>query len=227
VSSFVVQHAGLGGETTVWNTPTYSVSTSTDGSSWTQAVAVTGARNSRTWLPVPARTARHVRLDIATPTNDTDTAARIYELEVYGRSSAPADLALRRPATADSSCGAAEGPDRAVNGTWLGGWFDKWCSAGASKWLTVDLGTRQRVGSALIRHAGAGGENPSWNTRDFDLLTSDDGAAWTVRAQVRGNTADSTSTSIGVDARYVRLNVLTPAGDGNTAARIYELEVRG
>jgi hypothetical protein len=43
---------------------------------------------------------------------------------------------------------------------------------------------------------------------------------------VRGNTADSTTTTINVDARYVRLVIVTPAGDGNTAARIYEMEVR-
>jgi hypothetical protein len=79
----------------------------------------------------------------------------------------------------------------------------------------------------LIRHAGAGGEYPSWNTRDFDLQTSDDAGTWTTRAQVRGNTADSTNTAINVDARYVRLVVLTPAQDGNNATRIYEMEVRG
>jgi hypothetical protein len=79
----------------------------------------------------------------------------------------------------------------------------------------------------LLRHAGAGGEYPSWDTRDFDLLTSDDASTWTTRAQVRGNTADSTTTAINADARYMRLSVITPAGDGNTAARIYEMEVRG
>ena len=78
----------------------------------------------------------------------------------------------------------------------------------------------------LIRHAGAGGEYRSWNTRDFDLQTSDDGSTWTTRSQVRGNTADSTTTAVGVDARYVRLAIVTPAQDGNGAARIYQLEVR-
>jgi hypothetical protein len=83
------------------------------------------------------------------------------------------------------------------------------------------------VGSVLLRHAGAGGEYPVWDTRDFDLLTSDDGSTWTNRAQVRGNTADSTTTTINVDARYVRLTVITPTSSGDTAARIYEMEVRG
>jgi predicted alpha-1,2-mannosidase len=226
VSSFVVKHAGLGGEQTNWNTGAFTIATSTDNASFSPAVSVTGARNSRTFSPIPARTARWVRFTATTPANDASAAARIYELEVYGSSSAPADLALRRPATADSSCGANEGPDKAVNGSVLGGWLDKWCSQGATKWLQVDLGTRQRVGSVVLRHAGAGGEHPSWNTRDFDLQTSDDGSAWTTRAQIRGNTADSTTTAVNVDARHVRLAVVTPTSDGNTAARIYEFEVR-
>ena len=226
VSSFVVKHAALGGEQTGWNTGAFTIATSTDGSTWSNAVTVTGSRASRTWSPIQARTARYVRFEATTPTNTTDTAARVYELEVYGSSSAPADLALRRTTTADSSCGTSESPDRATNGSWLGGWPDKWCSTGATKWLQTDLGTKQHVGSVLIRHAGAGGEYPSWNTRDFDLQTSDDGSTWTTRASVRANTADSTTTTINVDARYVRLTVLTPASDGNAAARIYELEVR-
>jgi predicted alpha-1,2-mannosidase len=226
VTGFVVKHAGLGGEPTDWNTAGFTIATSTDNTAWSPAVTVTGSRNSRSYAPVPARTARWVRFTATTPTNSTDAAARIYELEVYGPSSAPVDLALRRPATADSSCGANEGADKAVNGSWLGGWLDKWCSQGATRWLRVDLGTRQRVGSVVIRHAGAGGESPAWNTRDFDVQTSDDGATWTTRAQVRGNTADSTTTTVGADARYVRLAVVTPASDGNTAARVYELDVR-
>ncbi|MEV4706868.1 GH92 family glycosyl hydrolase [Actinoplanes sp. NPDC049316] len=225
VSSFVVKHAGLGGEQTGWNTGAYTISTSTDGGSWSNAVTVTGSRASRTYTPIPARSARYVRLDITQPANDGNNAARIYELEVYGSSSAPTDLALRRPAAADSSCGAAEGADKAFNGSWLAGWTDKWCSQGATKWVQTDLGSKQRVSTVVIRHAGAGGEYPAWNTRDFDVQTSDDGSSWTTRAQVRGNTADSTSTTVNVDARYVRIAVLTPASDGNTAARIYEVLV--
>jgi predicted alpha-1,2-mannosidase len=226
VSSFVVKHAGIGAEPTGYNTAAFTISTSTDNVNWSQAVSASGMRNSRTYSPIAPRTARWVRFEATTPTNAADTAARIYELEVYGQSSAPADLALRRPVTADSSCSAAETPDRAVNGSVLAGWADKWCSKGASRWLRVDLGSTQHVGSVLLRHAGAGGELPVWDTRDFDVLTSSDGSSWTTRAQVRGNTADSTSTAINADARYVRVNVVTPTSNGDTAARIYELEVR-
>ena len=39
-------------------------------------------------------------------------------------------------------------------------------------------------------------------------------------------TRDSTTTTVNVDARCVRIAVVTPTSDGNTAARIYEVEVR-
>ncbi|MEV8505899.1 GH92 family glycosyl hydrolase [Actinoplanes sp. NPDC051475] len=225
VSSFVVKHAGLGGEQTGWNTGAYTISTSTDGTTWSTAVTVTGSKASRTYTPIPARSARYVRFETSQPANDGSGTARIYELEVYGSSSAPTDLALRRPATADSSCGANEGADKAFNGSWLGGWADKWCSQGATKWVQADLGSRQHIATVVIRHAGAGGEYPAWNTRDFDVQTSDDGSSWTTRTQVRGNTADNTSTTVNFDARYLRISVVTPASDGSTAARIYEVLV--
>jgi predicted alpha-1,2-mannosidase len=84
VASFVVKHAGLGGETTGWNTGAFAIDTSTDGSTFTTVVNVTGSRSSRTFHPITARTARFVRLRSLTPTNNGNTATRIYELEVYG-----------------------------------------------------------------------------------------------------------------------------------------------
>ena len=43
-----------------------------------------------------------------------------------------------------------------------------------------------------------------------------------------GNQASRTYHTISaVSARYVKLNITTPSGDGNTAARIYEFEVYG
>lgn len=84
VASFVVKHAGLGAETTGWNTGAFAIDTSTDGSTWSTAVNVSGSRSSRTFHPVTARAARFVRLRSLTPTNNGNTATRIYELEVYG-----------------------------------------------------------------------------------------------------------------------------------------------
>ncbi|MDG4821740.1 ThuA domain-containing protein [Asanoa sp. WMMD1127] len=136
------------------------------------------------------------------------------------------NLALNKPATADSQCAANEGAAKAVNGTVNGGNSDKWCSLGGTKWWQVDLSASPSVGRIVLRHAGAGGEQASYNTRDFDLQVSTNGTSWTTVAQVRGNTGNvSTHTFTARAARYVRVNVITPTQDGNQAARIYEVEV--
>ncbi|MEV8514566.1 GH92 family glycosyl hydrolase [Dactylosporangium sp. NPDC051484] len=223
VGSVVIMHAGLGAENTGWNTGAFTISTSTDGSTWSQASSVTGNRSSRTLHQFTPRTARYVKLDISTPANDGNGAARIYELEVY--SAGPTgNLLLNRPATADSSCAASEGPDKAVNGSVSGGWSDKWCSKGTNRWLQVDMGTSTHLSSIVVKHSGAGGESAGWDTRDFDLQVSSDGSTWTTVASPRGNTADVTTHAVNVTGRYVRLNVITPTQNGDPAARIYELE---
>ncbi|MFK8910382.1 GH92 family glycosyl hydrolase [Streptomyces sp. YS-3] len=226
VSSFVVEHAGLGGENTGWNTGGFQIQTSTDGSSWTTAATVTGSRSSRTYHPVSPRTARYVRLLVTSPANTSSSAARIYELEVYG--GGRGNLALGQPATGSASCNAAETPDKAVNGSVGGGTGDKWCSlAAGTKNLQVDLGSSHPLDSVVIRHAGAGGESAALDTRDFDLSVSADAATWTTVAQVRGNSADATTNPVTASARYVRLSVLTPTQSADQAARIYEMEVYG
>ncbi|MGI5185979.1 carbohydrate-binding protein [Dactylosporangium sp. CA-152071] len=144
-----------------------------------------------------------------------------------GGSTPPAtNLALNKTATADSQCAATEGPAKAVNGTVNGGNADKWCSLGTSKWWRVDLGSVTSVGRVVIRHAGAGGENAAFNTRDFDVQTSTDGTTWTTVSQVRGNTGNvTTSTFAAAGVRYVRVNVIAPTSNADTAARLYEVEV--
>jgi predicted alpha-1,2-mannosidase len=226
VSSFVVKHAGLGAENTAWNTGAFNIQTSTDGTTWTTRATVTGNRSSRTYHPIASVTARYVRLNVTTPTNSTDTAARITEFEVYG-AGAVTNLALGKPATADSQCATTEGPEKAVNGSVSGGNSDKWCSAGSSKFLSVDLGAAHAIQSFTVRHAGAGGESASWDTKDFDLQVSTDGSTWTTVVQARGNTADVSTHPVSATARYVRLNIITPTQTTDAAARIYELEVLG
>jgi predicted alpha-1,2-mannosidase len=87
VGSFVVKHAGLGGELTGWNTGAFAIDTSTDGTTFTTVVNVSGSRSSRTFHSITPRTARFVRIRSLTPTNNGNTATRIYELEVYSSSS--------------------------------------------------------------------------------------------------------------------------------------------
>ncbi|GAA1608092.1 discoidin domain-containing protein [Catellatospora bangladeshensis] len=229
VNKFVVQHAGAGGEDVGWNTRDFNIQVSTNGTSWTTVSTTTANTASTTTHNITAVSARYVRLNITTPTNNGNGAARIYEFEVYGGTAPPSNnLALGKTATADSSCGTTEGPAKAVNGSVSGGNSDKWCSSGATKWLQVDLGASASLSRFVVKHAGAGGENTAWNTRDFNIQVSANGTSWTTVTTVTANTANTTTHDIAAtSARYVRLNVTTPTSDGNAAARIYEFEVYG
>ncbi|WP_219470564.1 lectin [Nonomuraea rhizosphaerae] len=227
VGSFTVRHAGAGGETTDFNTRDFTIQLSTDANTWSTPVTVTGNTASVTNHPITATSARYVRLNITTPAQNGNTAARIYELEVYAPPPA-GNLALGRTATGTASCNANEGPEKAVNGSVSGGNTDKWCSLASPQWLQVDLGSAMSVARLTVRHAGAGGESTDFNTRDFTIQLSTDANTWSTPVTVTGNTASVTNHPItATSARYVRLNITTPAQNGNTAARIYELEVYG
>jgi F5/8 type C domain-containing protein len=134
------------------------------------------------------------------------------------------NVALNRPATGSASCNSAESPAKAVNGSVSGGTTDKWCSLAATKTLTVDLGSNRSLNGFVVRHAGAGGESATWDTRDYDIQVSTDSATWKTVVQARGNTADVTVHNAATSGRYVRLNVITAEQGGNSAARIYEFE---
>jgi hypothetical protein len=86
VGSFVLKNAGLGGETTAWNTNTYNIQLSINNVNWTTVVRATGNQDSRIYKHIKQRPARYVRLNITKATNTTDTATRLYELEVYSGS---------------------------------------------------------------------------------------------------------------------------------------------
>ncbi|MEO3769161.1 GH92 family glycosyl hydrolase [Micromonospora sp. B9E7] len=228
VTGFVLKNAGLSGESTDLNTQKYTISTSTDGTTWSTKVnPIFRLRASRSYYPVAATPARHVRLTITEANGVGGAAARIPEFEVYGTGGGPTNLARGGAVRAAPSCAADEGPEKAVNGTVDGGVTDKWCASGPDKWLSVDLGAARALTEITVRHAGAGTETPAWNTRDYDLRVSDDGDTWTTVAQVRGNTASVTRHSIAVSGRYVRLDVLVPAQNTDASARVYELEVYG
>ncbi len=237
VGQFTIRHAGAGGEDPGFNTRDFTIGVSQDGTNWTTVTTVTGNTSSVTTHTIAAVQARYVRLNITTPTSTGDGAARIYEVEVRAPASGTVptpvptatagtgtNLALNKPTTADSACGAGETAPKADDGTLANN--SKWCSVGATKWWQVDLGTASAIGQVVVKHAGAGGEDPGWNTRDFTLQVSGDATSWTTVATVTGNTANITTHPFAtVTARYVRLNIATPTSTGDAAARIYEVEV--
>lgn len=229
IVSFTLFHAGAGGENALWNTQAFSIQISNDASSWRTVVSVANNTADITTHPIETVRARYIKLVITAAQTDPQTvAARIYELQAYafpGGSSV--DLAWNRPATANGSCSSSETPDKAVDRNIVDD--SKWC-AGATNgqyWLQIDLETSLPVGRIVLYHAGAGGENPQWDTNSFTLQTSIDGTSWNTVASVSGNTSDVTTSMFNTtQARYVQLTI-TVAQSNNQyiAARIYELEV--
>ncbi|HEY1534395.1 MAG TPA: glycoside hydrolase family 76 protein [Polyangiaceae bacterium] len=138
------------------------------------------------------------------------------------------NLSLGASATSSAACSASQSAANALDGS--SRWDSKWCSGGAGgQTLTVDLGSARYIVGFRLRHAGAGGENSAWNTRDFEIETSPDNLTWTKAVTVTGNTENVTTHPIpAVTARYARLHVTTAQTATDVpAARIYELEIYG
>lgn len=104
----------------------------------------------------------------------------------------------------------------------------KWCDNSSEKpWMIADLGAQKTIAGFELFHAGAGGESPEWNTRDYDISVSSDGISWTTIIQHRGNTENSSKDAVAlVEARYVKLSLEKAEQNGNVA-RIYDWQIMG
>ena len=85
VDTFVIRHAGDGGETTDWNTSDYCIQYSLNGvNNWTDLVCVEGNYQSVSRHMIDPTPVRYLRLYVTNPTQNGNEAVRIYEFEVYG-----------------------------------------------------------------------------------------------------------------------------------------------
>jgi hypothetical protein len=79
----VIKHAGVA-ENPAYNTSAFAIRVSINGSTWTTVDSVVGNTASITSHPANGVTARFINLNITKSTQANNTAARIYELEVWG-----------------------------------------------------------------------------------------------------------------------------------------------
>lgn len=84
ISEVRISHAEAGNESPDMNTKGYSIQVSEDGENFTEVVKVTKNFSAETSDTFPAVNARYVKLVVEVPTQGSDTAARIYEVQVYG-----------------------------------------------------------------------------------------------------------------------------------------------
>lgn len=135
------------------------------------------------------------------------------------------NLSLNKSATASSFVNENEAPQYALDGNVK----TKWCAVGsAPHTLTIDLGDIKTIGELEISHAEAGGESSGMNTKAYSLEVSNDGENFTPVLNVDDNTKAISNDAFPVTkARYVRLNIIQPTQGADSAARIYEVAVKG
>lgn len=170
----------------------------------------------------------NIGLSWSWPIDEKDAARQASGLDALNAAvaltEARENVARTAVAKVSSKCADTEDGNRAIDGQSN----TKWCGGSNDAWLELDLGITQPIGRVVLRHAGAGGETTKWNTKDFKLRVSDDGATWADFAVVTGNTRSVTIHRAfpAVQGRYVRLEVSAAQSDPDTVAtRIYELEV--
>lgn len=84
ISEFVLRHAEAGGEPAAFNTQSYTIQVSTDGTTWTDVVKAANNTEPVSRHAIELTTGRYVRLQVNKATQGGDTAARIYDFEVWG-----------------------------------------------------------------------------------------------------------------------------------------------
>ena len=84
LSEVKIFHAEAGGESDTMNTKAYTILVSEDGEEFTEVVKVTKNTLGETSDTFQVVNARYVKLVVEKPTQGSDTAARIYEIQVFG-----------------------------------------------------------------------------------------------------------------------------------------------
>lgn len=232
-----ITHAGVL-EPVHYNTRGFNVQVSTDAVNWTTVATVTNNAANTTSSAFAQTNARYVKLNITQADQLGNSAARIFEVSVYGTggtspTSAPTvsgtigtgNLALNKPAISSSVCLSSTLAGKANNGTMVDV-YDKWCdNSSVTKYWQVDLRGQYSISQIMINHAGAI-EGASFNTRAYNVQISANGGTWTTVATVTNNTANSTfHTFPAATAQFVRLNITQGTQTDNSAARIYEVQV--
>lgn len=84
IERWVVKHAQMGGESSIYNTADFKLQKSDDGINWTDVDSVTDNTAAITDRYVTPFSARYVRLYVSKGNLNSDNSVRIYELELWG-----------------------------------------------------------------------------------------------------------------------------------------------
>ncbi|HWD79203.1 MAG TPA: discoidin domain-containing protein [Kribbella sp.] len=210
-------------------TQTLSVQTSTDGNTFTTPVASASytftSPTNVVNIPVPATTARYVRVNITA--NTGWPAGQVSEFEVYpsgsgGTTPPPANLSTGKPTT-ESSHNDVYQSGNATDGNQSTYWES--ANNAFPQWIQVDLGAPTTAGRVVLQLPS------SWESRTqtLSLAGSTNGTSFdTVVASANytfapGNNNTVTITFPPTTQRYFRLNVT--ANTGWPAAQLSEFQI--
>ncbi len=84
ISEVYMGHAQAGGESESMNTRAYKIEISEDGKEFTQVVRVLNNKDAETVDTFAPTHARYVKVTVDKPTQGSDSAVRLYELQVFG-----------------------------------------------------------------------------------------------------------------------------------------------
>ncbi len=137
--------------------------------------------------------------------------------------------ALGVTATASSSANENENADKVITGSIAGG---KWCSTEHRPYLTIDLQQPQTIKQYRLINCGhpEARETPFWNTRQAQILASNDGENFILIDDILDNKGHTINRILlhEVTARFIRLQIIEPAQisiDGSGHTRIYAFEL--
>jgi beta-glucosidase len=175
----------------------FTLSTSNDGTTWTQLYATTTGAGGNQTLPVTG-SGRYVRL--TGTQRATQYGYSLWEFQVYGTGGASAcaanNAALAMPATASSTQDAGAFPPSAA--------FDgdpgtRWSSLSSDpQWIQVDLGGVHPVCGATL----------TWETayaKAYQIQLSTNGTSWTTAYSTTTGAGGTEYPTLSGSARYVRL----------------------
>jgi F5/8 type C domain/Right handed beta helix region len=191
----------------------YKVETSLDGSTWTTLEDHTGtATTASTNYSIAAHPsgARYVRVTV---TGSSGNGGSIYELQVYGRT----DLALGA-AVSVSSFSTPNVAALATDGNLTTRWAQGLTLPDPS-WITVDLGSTMSIASVIATFELTSGYK-------YRIEYSTDNSTWSLfddrTASSTTQSANTSTVTTPVSARYVRLTVVNSSGNGGS---LYEIQV--
>ena len=217
VSRFVLEHAGAGGEDFSLNTSAFNIQISSDGVNFTTVVNVTGNVDSITTHDITPATARYVRLNIITPTQNGSSTASIYEFQVFGipgSSITPADYTLT-VTPASQAVGAGNNTAYTVNVGALNG-FTGMVTLSASG---LPAGATATFSPATVSGAGASTlsvtTTSSTPAGSYPLtITGVSGTSQrSAAATLTVSSANSTGTQVNLSAAFNRTGIVA---DGTT-----------